>query len=791
MSSYFDFATKKPVDILKPEEKVRQQIERIIVNDFGYPKRHLDIEVPVQMGASSKKCDIAIFNSKKQSDIIGIVEAKQPGSSNGIKQLESYMSAIGTCKWGIWTNGTETRYAKKSDSGAIQFPVDFLIPKYGEKLHLKLTFDDLVESSNLKWVFRHINAQLYANTNLPRTEKQGAEMVRLIFCKLTDEYQGLGGKNGKSTPDFQVYPGEKGKDLRKRIDSLWNSTVSTFVGSGVFSKGEKITIDDYSLMLIVKSLQQYSLLKTDKDVVGDAFEIFAEKQFAGEKGQFFTPRNVVRMVVEMIDPQLNEKIIDPACGSGGFLISAYNYMTEGLNSDTKSKIAQHSLHGIDKDSDLVKICKAQMSIIGDGKSNITQGDTLNPESGKTVAEYITKQKFDVVITNPPFGSKIKIEKNEVLRKFDLAHHWKTAVNVGGGACYKQNTVKKTPPQTLFIEQCLKILKPGGRMGIVLPDGILGNTGDNYIRQYIDQHANVLAVVDCPTETFMPHTGTKTSVIILQKKPCESETTFFAISENCGHTMRGNPTDFNDFKDISQNYKDYLKFGSIQNKTSHLGFLVNRKLDQNRILVPKYYDPRINLEIENYKSSKYSMKTIGQLKKNGTLTYSGTGVGPGAKEYDIHGTIRFIRTSDILGFELEENTLKKVSLEVYETYKKKQDLQIGDILFIKDGDHRIGDCAILNCEEDVRISVQSHFYKIRPVTIDPFLLLWSLNTTIVKKQIRQRVFNQSTLSTIGERISELRLPIPKDSSMQRKFSKIMKESISSRKTCLSNIRNSLV
>lgn len=518
-----DFATGKPVDTSKPEEKVRQDYESILVHDYGYPISHIDIEVPIQMGSSRKRCDIAVYSSHKKEKIVGIVEIKRPKGTGGKRQLDSYMSATPTCKWGVLTNGEETHYATKI-KGEIKSA--FSIPKYGEEGARVLSYGDLQEASDLKWLFRHINQRLYANTNLPRSEKQGAEMVRLIFCKLSDEYKGE--ENPSGVPDFQVKEGENKQTLRKRINKLWEETKQGFVGKNIFEKTEKIKIDDYSLELIVSTLQRYSFLRTDRDVVGDAFEIFAERHFAGEKGQFFTPRKVVDMVIKMINPKQNETIIDPACGSGGFLISALNHMTKGASREIKNKHAEHSLYGIDKDSDLVKICKAQMAIIGDGKSNIVEADSLrDPKEWSDTAKSKMQEdgklkKFDIVITNPPFGSKIKVEEGDVLNSYELGHVWSKQ----GNEFEKTGETKKTPPQVLFIERCLGFLKDGGRLGIVLPDGLLGNPRDCYIRHYINQNARTLAVVDCPVATFMPHTGTKTSVLILKKKPAKERDIFF-------------------------------------------------------------------------------------------------------------------------------------------------------------------------------------------------------------------------------------------------------------------------
>lgn len=786
-----DYATGKPVDISKPEEGVRQAFEKILVRDYGYPKSVLDIEVPIQMGSSRKQCDIAVYAAEDKRKIIGIIETKAPGNTNGWKQLLSYMSATASCRWGALTNGDETHYAVRKGE-EIEFAPAFSLPEHGSEGASLLRFEDLREASDLKWIFQQINHSLYANSNLPRTEKQGAEMSRLIFCKLADEYRER--TQNKTLPHFQVKEGESSREVKNKIRELWNETKKGFLGGGIFGEDETLRLDDDSLMMIVSKLQAYSLLKTDRDVVGDAFEVFAERQFAGEKGQFFTPRNVVNMVVEMLDPQQGDTIIDPACGSGGFLIAAFNHMTRGIrkgDAELRGQMAGHSLYGIDKDADLVKICRAQMAIIGDGKSNIVEADSLqNPETWSDTAKSKLLQEgkpkqFDVVVTNPPFGSNIKIERQEILLDYDLGRKWKTS----GGKLTRTDVVKKTPPQVLFIEQCINLLKDGGKLGIVLPDELLGNGGDQYIRRHIKTRAEVLAVVDCPVATFMPHTGTKTSVLILQKKPAEQKPAFFAIAENCGHTMRGKPTGKSDFEAVAKNYGRHAKTGKADaDEASHLGFRASVDVDERLIWVPRYYDPRIVREIEAFNSAEYDMPTLEEMTRAGITAVTGIQGSPSAEEYEIGGEVRFIRTSDISGYEIAGVTQKNVANETYEKNKNRQDLQRGDILFIKDGDTKIGECAILLRNDDLRISVQSHFKKIRPKKIDPFLLLLALNHPIVKKQIRQRVFSQSTLSTIGERINELKLPLPKSERERKRIAAIVKESIETRRERLDKIHN---
>ena len=300
----------------------------------------------------------------------------------------------------------------------------------------------------------------------------------------------------------------------------------------------------------------------------------------GTEGQFFTPRNVVKMAIEILDPKIGEYIIDPACGSGGFLIVALEHVWKKLDEEASKKgwskeylagkrkdLASKFIAGIDKDSFLAKVTKAYMAIIGDGRGGIFCENSLVPlsEWNPKTRQKIELGKFDVLITNPPFGAKIPIRGERILEQYDLGFKWK--FNKETKEWERTNKLQdKQPPQILFIERCLQSLKPGGRMAIVLPDGILGNVTEGYIRKFILDKAKILAVVDCPKETFAPKPQTKTSVLFLQKKKKEEYKNypiFMAVAEKCGHDRRGKPIKEDDLPKVAQEYKKFRKNKALE------------------------------------------------------------------------------------------------------------------------------------------------------------------------------------------------------------------------------------
>ena len=339
---------------------------------------------------------------------------------------------------------------------------------------------------------------------------------------------------------------------------------------------------------IVSELQPYSLLETHVDVKGKAYEELVGANLRGDRGEFFTPRNIMRMAVEMVDPKPGEKVCDTSCGTGGFLVTAMNHIIEELKRsvtrdlgmsevewsddwkrivrDRIKHIAASDFYGFDINPDLVKATKMNMVMNNDGSGNIHRNDSLLPphewsqELKSELASALQIQVdsitnansiefFDVIVTNPPFGSDIPIKDTHILEQFDIGHIWRKGEDVGWEM--SENLQTSVPPEQLFIERCLQFLKPNGRLAIVLPDSILGNPGLGHIRQWLLEKTRILASIDLHADAFQPRNGTQTSVLILQKKTQEEineeryarriapYNIFMAMVEKVGHDRRGN------------------------------------------------------------------------------------------------------------------------------------------------------------------------------------------------------------------------------------------------------------
>ncbi|MDQ7979138.1 N-6 DNA methylase [Paraburkholderia sp. SARCC-3016] len=317
---------------------------------------------------------------------------------------------------------------------------------------------------------------------------------------------------------------------------------------------DNIQFDPVSLTYIVGALQLYALSQCERDAVGEAFETFIGPSLKGPQGQFFTPRNVVKMVVDMVDPGPDDKIIDPACGSGGFLVEALRHVwlkveeqgeayewPEAAIETEKQKVAIDKFRGIDKDAFLSKVAKAYMAILGDGRGGVFCENSLEQPKNwnRKTRDGVQLGAFDVVLTNPPFGKKLAIEAEEVLGTYNLGHAWKADEE---GTFEKGNVLDKQAPQILFIERCLDLLRDGGKLGIVLLESIFGMPKYRYVVDFITRRANILAIVTLPEDLFQPNTHAKTCVVIVQKTSNPAPHPIFMCDVKwCGHDSRGNPT----------------------------------------------------------------------------------------------------------------------------------------------------------------------------------------------------------------------------------------------------------
>jgi type I restriction enzyme M protein len=771
-----------------PEEVEAVQIfSRRLVEEYGYDRTQIRTRPQFRIkespsGKEKYPVDIAVFHSERQTydNLYMVVECKRRSKRTGVTQLKLYMS-LSAAQVGVWFNGQEHVYLQKvlDAAGNITFRELPNIPRKLQRIEDIGLFHrrELKLPTNLKAVFRDIRNHLAGmTTGITRDETLAQQIINLLFCKIYDEI---------NTPldevvTFRAGVGETSETVQARLVRLFEDKVKREYDD-VFDETDALTLDPDSLVYVVGELQNFILNEADRDAIGDAFEVFIGPALRGSEGQFFTPRNVVKMMVDIIDPSPDEHLIDPACGSGGFLIVAIEHVWRKLDAEAKAKgwsaellgrrkreVATRYFRGIDKDSFLAKVTKAYMAIIGDGRGGVFCNNSLLPsdEWPARMQDKIALDSFDVLLTNPPFGSKISVRGAAILGQYNLGRQW--AKNKTTGAWERQTATRgRQSPQILFIERCLQLLKPGGRMGIILPESLFGNPSHEYIVQWLRGQARLMGLVSMPEELFQPYTHAKTCVAFIQKSPPsddEDYTMYMGIVRWCGHDSRGLKIPHDDVPRIAHSYARVV---SGDEHTDRFGFH-KRLLEINgNIFIPKYYDPEIVATLDALRDT-HDLPTLGSLVDQDILAVT-TGDEIGKLSYGT-GTIPFIRTSDLSNWELKIDPKHGVSEEIYEQYRRRQDVRAGDILMVRDGTYLVGTNCMLT-EADTRILFQSHLYKLRmlkPDVLSPYLLLAALNSPIVRRQVWAKRFTQDIIDTLGGRVMEVVLPLPKDQALRERI-----------------------
>jgi type I restriction enzyme M protein len=433
----------------------------------------------------------------------------------------------------------------------------------------------VADTEMLKIAFRRCHNFIHGNEGMPK-DAAFWQFLYLIFCKMHDENLRV---KEKQTWKRRFWAGpkeqfdEKGrKEIRKRIDELFAEVKNQY--KNIFRGNEEISLSDRALAFIVSELAKYDFTRTDVDAKGIAYQEIVGTNLRGDRGQYFTPRGVVKLVVKILDPKEDERVLDPACGTGGFLVTTIGHLLtkyrqeEKITPDEENTLqflsvherlrayASEKLFGADFDPFLIRASQMNMVMAGDGRGHLFQINSLefpeghlpNLDEAKTA---IPLGSMDIVMTNPPFGSEIPITDKNILKHYDLAHTWEADGEKG----FRNTGVLKSsvPPEILFVERCVMWLKPGtGRMGIVLPDGILGNPAAEYIRWWIMRETQVLASVDLPMDAFIPEANVNilTSLLFLRRKSQEEKRlesltgfkeypVFMAIADKVGYDRRGN------------------------------------------------------------------------------------------------------------------------------------------------------------------------------------------------------------------------------------------------------------
>ena len=603
-----DFITGRKVK-LRGNEPVRQQIERALFMEYGISVADMEPDFRIPVSAigkrrTTKKADIAIFEHGAPHTLENlrrvVVCKPEPKAGRSVTKIRTFNQAnddlaeletlLGTeltpkAQYGLWTNGLDFFFVHKETTrfGA-KFEPRVNWPKADESVKSGTVASVARlrrgEAAMLKTAFRRCHNYVHGNEGMSK-DTAFWQFLYLLFCKMYDER--VTRTTGREAR-FYVLPAEpfspEGRAaIRKRVAELFTEVKREYP---LFGARDEISLSDQALTFIVGELGSYDMTGTDVDVKGLAYQELVGANLRGDRGQYFTPAGVVEMTVAILDPQENEVVLDPACGTGGFLRETLRQLlnkwrdeehTIGLP-DTEQQLIDHQdrlrayadkyLFGADFDPSLVRASSMSVMTLTGGAGNVFYMDSLGFPNGhlEGVDEALSRippGSVDVLMTNPPFGTEIKVEDRDVLRAYagldGIANNWSRNKETGLPEAGSK-PVAGVAPEQLFIQQAVRWVKPGGRIGIVLPNGILSNPGpsDEAIRRWILKHCWVLASVELPVEAFIHDAGVNilTSVLFLKKKtqteliaqdipgaPPEDYPVFMAVAEKVGIDRRGN------------------------------------------------------------------------------------------------------------------------------------------------------------------------------------------------------------------------------------------------------------
>ena len=778
----------KSYKITHPEEHVRATFYLELIKKYQYSKERIDLEVPVPRRKPEDKADIVVYEDENKKKPYIVVECKKDGISPAeISQADE--QAIGNAnslraKYSILVAGN-VRIARdiagyppreREKNIIADIPIRYgKVVKYAYKKGGTKDKDD--PSKELKEVnkdellrkFQQCHDTLWEGGKRNPAEAFD-EMSKLMYCKIQDErfltqkgeYYG-----------FQVGTHETILEVAERVKKIYKD--AQVVAPKVFV--EPIKTDNPTIYTVAEILQGVSLAMTDLDVKGEGYEHFLGSVFRGAMGQYFTPRPIVSFMVNFMEPTINDFVIDPACGSGGFLIYAlekvrkdlYDKLDEKDASDRWKEFALKQVYGIEINSQLARVSMMNMIIHKDGSTNIENGDALdNLDTWKRqeIREYYGK-KFTLLLTNPPFGADVKEREKPYLANYEL-----------GGKIKKRN---RQNTEILFIERCLDFLKPGGRMGIVLPDGILTNSSLQYVRDFITERAQILGVVSLPQIAFRKPSskgsgdtgsGVKASLLFLRKKK-EGEALpkgypiFMSIAEHIGYDATGRP-DKDEFPDILKAWQEFRK----TNKTDFfvnapLSFAIGRGEIEGRT-DPFYYKPEFSSFVQKLRKGKYELIDFGKV-----ISEMSGGATPKAKgeAYLEKGGIPFLRVQNITeeGIKLED--VKYINEETHNKYLRRSKLKPKDLIFTITG--RIGTVAVVP-EDFGEGNINQHSVRIHLIEgVNEKYIASLFNTTLGQALSLRGVSGGTRIALDYEAIKSITLPLP-PREIQDKIASMMDE-----------------
>ena len=603
---------------LKPEAKVRIAWIVKLIRDYGYESKKIDIEVPAgrigraaESGSDTVFADIVVYRDFTWKECLFVIETKAPGEKGGIRQAESYARNLGA-EYHAWHNGqTPARFFRTERFGTESQQIGD-IPRW---IGTKPVVEEIPKSMSLP-PFRDENEmrEVVHRCHELILEKQGHdpakafdELTKLLFLKLYDE------REVPSVYKCMVLASDSAKTLADRLRQMFKEAIQASRYKDVFESkfqprsNVALELDDFTIFEIIKLLQGFSLISTvgsidGADIKGTVFEQMVGNTFRGELAQFFTPRELVSCIVSMISPKAADRVLDPSCGSGGFLVMAIRSILNRLKidhpnlkpeelQDRISYFATHNLYGCDINDRMARVAKMNMIMHGDGHAGIINANGLSLASempDQWSNELGEEGKFDIIYSNPPFAGREK--DPDVLEIFELGKN-------------RQGKPKSVSKEVVFIEMIIDLLAPGGKAGLVLPAGVFNNPSMKVLRDYICRHSKIIALVGLPHLAFQISGANNEGHLLFIEKVEDvppDYTIFIDWAGDVGINSVGQKIDRNDLVDIAARFKNppvenQIRFSELKGRID-----------------PWFYHPNYSTLINQLKSTGHQWYRLGEL-----------------------------------------------------------------------------------------------------------------------------------------------------------------------------------
>ncbi len=798
----FNFLLTLKDKILKELKDIPEQrlvvgpiVERLVLNGW-----HLDQiifgknewKVPKTPSEASKRekghsfdyfpVDIAVFDSVENCGdyrhILFVIECKQPSVNVGLQQLETYLSLEPHAKLGIWANSSDetadSLFVYKTNKG-LTLPKKKKIkdiPALGSALtpeSVNLKFSDLIIPSkdSLYRTFSDLLDKVVAQDgNVTRREEQLDQLCNLVLLKLDSD------KQGKIAVNTDVYfrPFATETATADFIKSKFEIFINVYPDIFVSKSDQELRFDDATIHSVCECLAPLNLIDIGADTVSIAFQVLRSAALKQQEGQYFTPKQVIQAALKLIPVTLDDIIMDPACGTGGFLIQALIDMKERYPNQEKeiSRWAQLHIFGIDKDAIGIKLTKAIMQILNDGSAHCVRGDSVLIHTWKNKYPHLLSNqfkngRFTKIFTNPPFGAPLKIKYSDAKKSnLSILEYAEVGKDIELGL--------------LMFNRCVDLLKPGGHLCIVLPETYFFSPSYKYVREWAFERLKPICVANVPMDAFQGFCRAKTNLYIFEKlhedrsNYSDTDLVTFLNPGSCGiykngadrfivdsHGKRTNVID-NQLLDYSIEYSN--------NDFTHSFTVPIKDILDSDVLVPQYFDKTLQAPSEQlFKSLGTHSISIGDLISQGVISLFN---GHGSPSNDLrNGEIPYVKVSDIRNLRINVNPTNLIPLPLAKKFWKTpngdSNLKAWDLISPSRASSNIGEFAILlPGEETIVLTKEVFIIRVNPndIGITPFYLLWALSLIQTRKQWSRVTLMQTNREDVGQRYKEILIPLPK-------------------------------